>query len=252
MQSAFSAWIITSACSLARQREHVEDLAVAQFQRIVGHVDLERGVAVADQRRQFLAENLRRRIGDDEVERIVDDGHARGAAVVVLNRGAQALALLLRGERHHRRGAAARRRARAGEEVIGHDGVVARRLVEMAVGVDAAGQHEQAARVDLALARRQTLGERGDPAVAHADVGVEHVDGGGDLAAAHDKVEFGHSLRFPPNPRFEIAAVKCLCDFECKIMNDAKIAALQCACQATSLANRRRPDLRRLFSRRRF
>ena len=37
------------------EREHVKDLAVAQLERVVGHVDLERCVAVADERGQLLA-----------------------------------------------------------------------------------------------------------------------------------------------------------------------------------------------------
>ena len=41
-----------------RHRQDVEHLPVVELQQIVGHVDLERGVAVADQGRQFLAHDL--------------------------------------------------------------------------------------------------------------------------------------------------------------------------------------------------
>ena len=103
------------------QREHVKDLAVAQLERVVGHVDLERCVAVADERGQLLTQNLRRRIGDDEVKRVIDEGLAIGAAMIVGDRFAEALALHLGRERHQRRRAAACRRPRSAGEVVGHD-----------------------------------------------------------------------------------------------------------------------------------
>ena len=62
---------------LAGERQDVEHLVVAHLHGVVGHVDLERGVAVADQRRQVLAQRLRRGIGDDQVEGVVDHGLGR-------------------------------------------------------------------------------------------------------------------------------------------------------------------------------
>ncbi len=50
---------------------------VGQRQALIGHEHLERGVAVMDQRRQFLAEHLLGRVRDDEMERDVDVALAR-------------------------------------------------------------------------------------------------------------------------------------------------------------------------------
>ena len=121
---------------------------VGQRQALVGHEHLERGVAVVDQRRQLLAEHALGRVGDDEMERDVDVAMAVGLGVIVLHHLAQDLPLLLHGERQHHGVAAERRRARAGVEIVGHDDAGAGRLREMHVAVDAAGQHQHAARVD--------------------------------------------------------------------------------------------------------
>ncbi len=48
--------------------EHLEQLLVAQNQVVIGHEDLEGRVAVLDERRQFLTENDRRRVGYDEMK----------------------------------------------------------------------------------------------------------------------------------------------------------------------------------------
>jgi len=74
---------------LARDGQHIEDLAVVELQVVVGHVDLERRVALGDQRRQFFVEHRRRRIADDQVEGVVHVRPALGAAVVVVDRSAQ-------------------------------------------------------------------------------------------------------------------------------------------------------------------
>ena len=175
--------------ALARNGEHVEDLAVVELEVVVGHVGLERGVAFVDQRGQFVLEHLRRRIAHDQVEGVVDMRLAFGAAVVVLDRGAQRVALFLRGERNHGRRAAAGRRARARIEVVGHAHRRGHRLIQMAVCIDAAGRHDAAGRIDLLCALAQGLAEHRDPAVADSDVGREAVARGRDLRIAHDQVE---------------------------------------------------------------
>ena len=131
---------------LARHRQHLDDLPVGQLQVVVGHVDLEGGVALLDQGRQLALRHVLGGIGDDQVEGVVDHRLAFGAAVVVVDRLLDAVALLLRRERQHGGGAAAGRRAGAGEEVVGKARAVAGRLVEMAVAVDAAGRDQPAAR----------------------------------------------------------------------------------------------------------
>jgi hypothetical protein len=53
---------------------HVEDLqhlAVVQLEVIIGHEDLERGIAVLDQRRQVLTQRLLVRVRHDQVEAVV-------------------------------------------------------------------------------------------------------------------------------------------------------------------------------------
>ncbi|MCY1536947.1 hypothetical protein D9M68_724230 [compost metagenome] len=74
---------------LARHRQHVQDLAIIKFQIVIGHVDLERGVAGAYQRRQLVVQYRRRRIADDHVKGVVDMCLALGAAMVVVDGGTQ-------------------------------------------------------------------------------------------------------------------------------------------------------------------
>ena len=71
------------------------------------------------------------------------------------------------------------------------------RLVEMAVRVDAAGQHQETARVDFASTSWKIDGERGDPAGAHSDVGSEHVGGSDRRSPSDDEIELRHSF-LPP------------------------------------------------------
>ena len=128
------------------------------------------------------------------MEADVDVAAALGLGVIVLHRLPQALPLLLHAERHDQRVAAERRRARAALEVVGHDDAGAARLGEMHVAVDAARQHQPAARVDHLVGRAQVVAERRDPAAADADVADDGVAGVGDAAAADDGVELAHQL----------------------------------------------------------
>ena len=77
---------------LARHRQHVEDLAVAELQVVVGHVDLERRVTLGDQAGSSSVRTCGRRVADDQVKGVVNMGLAIGAAVVVVDRGAQRVA----------------------------------------------------------------------------------------------------------------------------------------------------------------
>jgi hypothetical protein len=72
-----------------RQRQNVEHLPVVEPQQVVGHVDLERGVAVANEGRQFLPHHLLRGVGDDQVEGIVDDRLGLCRGVILLDDLAQ-------------------------------------------------------------------------------------------------------------------------------------------------------------------
>ena len=64
----------------------------------------------------------------------------------------------------------------------------------MGMAVDAAGQHQLAPRVDLALRARQPTADGGDGLAGDADIGLEYVARGRDTSAADQKVVggFGH------------------------------------------------------------
>ena len=87
-------------------------------------------------------------------------GPRRG--VVFLDHLAQRLAAMLRGERDHRRGAAERRRDRGAVEIVGADDAGRGVLLDMAMAVDRAGQHELAGGVDLARPGAEPAAERRD------------------------------------------------------------------------------------------
>ena len=98
IMSWFSACTMVIAPLAPREREHVEHLVVVELEQVVGHVHLERGVAVLDERRKLLAEDLGGGVGDDEVEGVVDDRLGARAAVVRLDHLAQRLPAVLRGD----------------------------------------------------------------------------------------------------------------------------------------------------------
>ena len=77
------------------------------------------------------------------------------------------------------RAAESRRGGRAFESIGIHD-AGGRKLLDMGVAVDAAGQHQLAARVDLALAGRQVAADGGDGFAGDADIGLENVGRGRD------------------------------------------------------------------------
>ena len=120
------------------------------------------------------------RVGEDHVEGVVDHRALAGEAVIVLDHLRQVHADVLGGERDHRRGAAERGRDRGALEGVGVHHPGGRELLDVAVRVDAAGQHELAARVDLAPARPEVAADRGDALAADADVGLEGVGRGRD------------------------------------------------------------------------
>ena len=173
------------------KRQQIEHLPVVQAQQRIGHEQLERGIAVPDQRRQLLRQDWLGRVGHDHVEGVVDHGLLRALAIVG-DHVAHRLAAVLRGERNHRGRAAERRRDGARVEVVGVPDAHARELLDVAMAVDPARQDQLARGVDLPGRARQVLGERDDAAAAHADVGTEGVRGGHDRAVANHQIEIGH------------------------------------------------------------
>ncbi len=177
-----------------RQRQDVEHLVVAELQQVVGHVDLERAVAVADQRRQLLAQHLLARIGDDEVEGVVDDRLGSGGLVIVAHDLAQRLALVLRREGDDGRRPAERRRHRGAVEIVGAHDAVRGFLLDMAVAVDAAGQDQLPRGVDLRRARSEAAAERRDGAVPDTDIAAHGVGRGDDGTVADNEIVLGHAM----------------------------------------------------------
>ena len=174
--------------------QHVENLHVLQLQPLVGHVDLEAGVAVLDQGRQLLAQHLGRRVGQDQVEAVVQNRLALGPAVIPLDRLAQALALHLAGEGDDRRGAAAGRGDRGRFEVVGELGAAERRLADVAMTLDAARQDEATGCIDHVVGGRDgdVVGQGGDPAILHRDVGDEGVGSGRHPSVLDDEIVVRH------------------------------------------------------------
>ena len=177
-----------------RGRENLQHLDVGQRQVLVGHEHLERGVAVIDHGRQFLAQHLRCGIGNDEMEADVDETAPLRFGVIGIERGAQALPLLLHAERHHQRVAAERRGPGAAFEVVGHDDAGAAGLCEMHVAVDAARHDQTAAGVDDLRGVAQILAEHDDAAIADADIAFDRVGGRDHGSAADHHVELRHVL----------------------------------------------------------
>src|SRR5262245_2480741 len=102
---------------------------------------------------------------------------------------------MLGGEGNHRRRAAERGRYRAGIEIVGTHHAHARALLDMAVAVDAARQHELGPRIDLARGRALHVGaQRGDLAVLDSDIALALALGSDDLGVADDQVVIGHFL----------------------------------------------------------
>ena len=123
---------------LAGDGEHVEDLAVIQAKARVGHEDLERGIAVGDQCRKVLPETLCCRIGQNEMEGVVDVAATGGLLMIGMDGIAQPLTALLEREGDHGRVATEGGRECTGDEVVGLYSLRAARLGDMHVTVDPA------------------------------------------------------------------------------------------------------------------
>ena len=177
----------------AGQRQDVQDLIVADLHGIVGHVDLERGVAVPDQRRQLLPQHLLRGVGDDQMEGIVDHRFGRRRLVILLHHLAQRHAAMLRRKRNHGRGAAEGSGDRAAVEIVGTHDAEARFLLDVAMAVDATRQHELAAGIDLPGPLALDIGsDLDDLAVSDRNVALGLAFGSDDTGIADDQIEVGH------------------------------------------------------------
>jgi hypothetical protein len=127
---------------VARDGERAQDLPVVEAD-IVGGEDLEGAVALRDQRGEVGLE-LRRPVGEDQVEGVVD-GRARVAPRGVVGGGVrEALTLGLRGEGDDGGRPAHGRRPRGGLERVGVHLAHAGHLFDMAMGIDTAGGDDEA------------------------------------------------------------------------------------------------------------
>ena len=178
---------------LPGHRQHIEDLTIVELEVVVGHVDLERRVALRDQLGQLALQHVGRRIAHDQVKGVVHMGLALGSAVVVLHRCAQRLSLVLGRKRDDGGGASAGGRAGTGVEVVRHAHRRRHGLIQVAVGVHAARRHDAATRVDFAHPGGQRRTNLDDTSLVHADVAIKAVTGGRDARVAHHEVEGGRA-----------------------------------------------------------
>ena len=146
-------------------------------------------VARAHQRRQLLAQHRWRRIGDDEVESVVDVTLPLRLLVVLFDALPQGLPARLQRKRQNGGVAARGRAAGAALETIRHHNPRTLGLVEMDVAVDSAGQNQQARSVDLGGGAWQIVCERDDAAVFHANVAFADVSGGDNRSAADNQIK---------------------------------------------------------------
>ena len=181
---------------LARRDENVEQRFVVDLQPVVGHEDLDRGVPLFHQCRDVVRKRFQSRIGDDHVKGIVDDRALPGERMIVCQDLGQRHANMLGSKRDDRGGSTEGGRGRGTFECIGVHDARGRQLLDMGMAVDAAGQHQLAACVELALAGRQAATDGSDTLACDGDIGLEYFGGGRHASAAdHDIVGgFGHEV----------------------------------------------------------
>ena len=132
------------------------------MRRLVGQEHLQAAHAGGDDLGNFVAHHLIGRIGDDLVEAVVHH-RLRRAPVIFGQRIADAVALELRGEGDDGGGAAGQAGGAAGDEALLVHAAVGAQLLDVAVRIDAAGQHQQAAgvqRLGTVQASRRVLAMR--------------------------------------------------------------------------------------------
>lgn len=174
--------------------QDLQHLAVGDLQIVVGHEDLERAVAFLDQGGKLLPQDLRGRVGDDQVDGIVDETAAFSLGAIGGKRRAEALPLLLQAEGHDRGVAADSGRAAAGKEIVGRHDARTGWLRQVDMAVYAAWHDQQAGCVDDLGRIHKPVGDGGDPAVADAEVGAKRVSGSDDGAVADHGVEMHQNV----------------------------------------------------------
>ena len=151
-------------------RERFKNLPVAEFEIVVGHEDLEGGVALANQGRQFAHEQFFTGVADDGVKPVVDDRPPSRASTVFLHHRSEGSADLLPGEADDCRRPSRCRGDGSGIEVVGQLHPAGHRLFEVDVSVNTARQDEERGGVDLLLSAAERLRNGSNPSVDDGDI----------------------------------------------------------------------------------
>ena len=176
--------------------EHIKQLAVIENHFVIGHEHLERGVAIGHQCGQFLPQNRRGRIGDDQMDAVIGNAVSFRQFLVFRHALAQGGAARLGGKGNDGGIAARHRRHRAGGEVIGHTDARAV-LAQMHMAIDAARHDQKSRGVDLGFGSGNAVGQCGDAAVPDADVALHHIGCGHHRSASDRYIKITHtSLSF--------------------------------------------------------
>ncbi len=150
--------------------ENRQDLIVVEFEPLVSEIDLDRRTARFNQLRQLVGQHLGSGVAHDEVKSVVDVGFGAGAPVIVLDDLPQRLAPHLHRKRDDRGVSPAQGGERAATKIVRGAAALPGLLVHVAMGVDAAGQHQPIGSIQRLPRLQGIRSDRRDQAGANADV----------------------------------------------------------------------------------
>jgi len=187
---------------LPRRGHHVEDLLIGQARALVRHEDLERAHTRVNRGGQIPLQRALVGVGDDEMKPVVDHRLRARPRVIIRQYFCEHVAAMLRAEWNHGGRAAMRRRHRRAIEVIRRHYAHRGELLDVAMAVDAARQHQLSRGIDGFFSAQACL-QLDDLLAADADVRAKRFFRGDDGSAADHQIE-GHA-RFcynsrPPRP----------------------------------------------------
>jgi hypothetical protein len=90
---------------VTRRSQHIEKLLVIKLDAVVGHEDLDRGMALLNELRQMCFKRGVVRISQDHMKCVVNDGAPTGEIVIIGDDAVECVPDVLRGKRYDRRGA---------------------------------------------------------------------------------------------------------------------------------------------------
>ncbi len=179
--------------------QNAEHEVVRDRETRVSHEELDRGDATPRQFRDLGFDVAAGVLGENAVKAVVDDRLAVGSGQCAAERRQRVHARTRHGEGHDAGGAAVGRRDRAGGEIVGRVGAAPARLVEMAMGIDAARHHPASSGLDRLGAREATV-ERRDAAAVDAHVAIRPARVECHAAAADHEVMHGATSSNPGSP----------------------------------------------------